>query len=85
MFVEEALPTVLSGVPSVATYRYFVIGTGVLRYDIFQGSFDQNDQLTASPYPDKLYCIPNVPLKDAKATGVEMKKGPPARQARSPT
>jgi hypothetical protein len=72
MFVEEALPMALSDVPSVAAYRYFVIGTGVLRYDVFQGTFDQNDQLTASPYPDQLWCIPNVPLKDAEATAQKM-------------
>ncbi|KAF8484037.1 Metallo-dependent phosphatase-like protein [Russula ochroleuca] len=72
MFVEEALPMALSDVPSVAAYRYFVIGIGVLRYDVFQGTFDQNDQLTASPYPDQLWCIPNVPLKDAEATGQKM-------------
>ena len=72
MFVEEALPMALSDVPSVAAYRYFVIGTGVLRYDVFEGTFDQNDQLTASPYPDELWCIPNVSLKDAKATAQKM-------------
>jgi hypothetical protein len=72
MFVEEALPVALSDVPTVTKYRYFVIGTGVLRYDVFEGEFNQNDQLTASPYPDKLYCIPNVSLKDAKATAQKM-------------
>lgn len=72
MFVEEALPVALSDVPSVAPHRYFVIGNGVLRYDVFEGTFDQNDQLTASPYVDYLWCIPNVPLKDAKATGQKM-------------
>ena len=74
MFVEDALPIALSGPDtlSVAAHKYFVIGTGVLRYDIFQGTFDQNDQLTASPYPNELWCIPNVPLKDAIATGQKM-------------
>ena len=72
MFVEEALPVALSDVPIVADYRYFVIGTGVVRYDVFQGTFDQNDQLTASPYVDYLWCIPNVPLRYAKAVGLKM-------------
>lgn len=72
MFVDDALPIALSDTPSVAAYRYFIIGSGALRYDVFQGTFDQNDQLTASPYPDQLWCIPNVPLKDAKATGQKM-------------
>jgi hypothetical protein len=72
MFVEEALPMAMSDVPSVAAYRYFVIGTGVLRYDVFQGTFDQNDQLTASPYPDQLWCIPSVPLNNAKAAALKM-------------
>jgi hypothetical protein len=72
MFVDDALPIALSDNRSVAAYRYFVIGTGVLRYDIFQGTFDQNDQLTASPYPNELWYIPNVPLKDAIATGQKM-------------
>ena len=73
-FAEEALPVALSDVPTVTKHRYFVIGTGVLRYDIFEGTFDQNDQLTASSYPNKLYCIPNVSLKDAKATAQMMNR-----------
>lgn len=74
MFVEDALPIALSesNTTRVAAYRYFVIGTGVLRYDIFQGTFDRNDQLTASPYPTEICGIANVTLKDAIATGQKM-------------
>ncbi|KAH9990648.1 Metallo-dependent phosphatase-like protein [Russula compacta] len=71
-FAEEAVPTALSNVPSVASARYFVVGTGVLRYDIFEGDFNQNDQLTASSYPDQFWCIPNVLLGAAKATAQKM-------------
>ena len=71
-FAEEAVPTALSNVPSVAPARYFVIGTGVIRYDIFKGDFNQNDQLTASSYPDQFWCIPNVLLGAAKATAQKM-------------
>lgn len=79
MFVEDALPIALSesNTSSVAAHRYFVIGIGVLRYDIFQGTFDQNDQLTASPYATELWGIPNVPLKDAIATGRKMNQMSP--------
>ena len=72
LFAEKAVPKALSDVPSVAPSRYFIIGTGVLRYDVFKGEFDQNDQLTASSYPDKFWCIPNVPLGAAKATAQRM-------------
>jgi hypothetical protein len=77
LFAEEVVPKVLSAVRSVAPSKFFIIGTGVLRYDIFKGDFDQNDQLTASPYPDKFWCIPNVPLVAAIATAQKMNEKPP--------
>lgn len=35
---------------------------GELRYDIFAGAFDKNDQLTALPFADSFLYIPNVTL-----------------------
>ena len=72
----EAISTALSNVPSVASARYFVIGIGAIRYDIFEGGFNQNDQLTASSYPDRFWCIPNVLLGAAKATAQKMNEIP---------
>ena len=39
---------------------------GELRYDIFAGAFDKNDQLTALPFADSFLYIPNVTLAVAE-------------------
>lgn len=75
LFAGEALPTVLKDVPckgSKEHQKFSFINSGVLRYDIYAGVFDQNDQLTASSYPDKLWCIPNVTLEDARNAAKNM-------------
>ncbi|KAH9018779.1 Metallo-dependent phosphatase-like protein [Lactarius deliciosus] len=75
LFVGEALPGVLNNVTckgSKKRPKFFFINSGVLRYDIYEGIFDQNDQLTAAPYPDKLWCVSNVALVDAKRANATM-------------
>ncbi|KAL4079063.1 Metallo-dependent phosphatase-like protein [Scleroderma citrinum] len=63
LFLDEALPVALAinntraHIPNVKIVSY-----GILRYDIFKGPFTQNDQLTASSYPDEFLFIPNIPL-----------------------
>ena len=89
LFVGEALPKLLNGVPckgSNQLQKFYFINSGVLRYDIYAGDFDQNDQLTAAPYVDGLWCIPNVPLADATKAADNMNKPQPGSngQAYSP-
>jgi hypothetical protein len=51
-----------AGVPS-----FVFINSGSFRFDIFQGPFDKNDQLTASPFTDSFLFLPNVTLNAANA------------------
>ena len=37
-----------------------ITNSGELRFDVFSGSFDRNDQFTASPFTDTFLFIPNV-------------------------
>ncbi|KAH9058210.1 Metallo-dependent phosphatase-like protein [Lactarius vividus] len=77
LFVGEALPRLLNNFTckgSKERQKFFFIGSGVLRYDIYEGKFDQNDQLTAAPYEDKLWCVSNVALEDAKRAQRNMNK-----------
>ncbi|KAH8995916.1 Metallo-dependent phosphatase-like protein [Lactarius akahatsu] len=58
LFVGEALPEVLKNATckgSKQRQKFSFMDSGVLRYDIYEGKFDQNDQLTASPYADPLW------------------------------
>lgn len=67
LFVETATPAALavnntrSSIPA-----YYVVNSGVLRFDIFEGTFTRNDQLTASPFLDAFMYIANVPFGTAK-------------------
>ena len=42
-----------------------ITDSGGLRYNVFAGPFTKNDQLTAAPYTDSFYYIPNVTLSVA--------------------
>ncbi|KAI0301732.1 Metallo-dependent phosphatase-like protein [Multifurca ochricompacta] len=74
LFINKVLPRLFSNVPcgGKSNPKFFLINSGVLRYDIFNGEFNQNDQLTASSYQDKLWCIPDVQLQYASATANKM-------------
>lgn len=77
LFVEEALPTLLDKVPcngSSERKKFYLINSGVIRYDIYAGDFDQNDQLTAAPYADQIWCISNVSLADATKAAESMNR-----------
>ena len=61
LFVAEALPVALAinntraNIPNI-----FITNSGELRFDIYAGPFDKNDQLTALPFDDAFLFIPNV-------------------------
>lgn len=63
----QALPYALTinnmrvNVPNI-----ILTNSGELRYDIFAGAFDKNDQLTALPFADSFLYIPNVTLAVAE-------------------
>lgn len=47
--------------------RLFVINTGALRFDVFQGPFTLDTTFTISPFNNKLQYIKDVPYEAAKA------------------
>ena len=61
LLIVEASPVALAinntraDIPNI-----IVIDSGGLRYDVFEGPFTKNDQLTAVPFADVFYYIPNV-------------------------
>ncbi|KAL4079062.1 Metallo-dependent phosphatase-like protein [Scleroderma citrinum] len=61
LFIDKALPVALAtdsgraNIPNIT-----IMNNGVLRYNIFKGPFTQNDQITASPYPDVIAYFPDV-------------------------
>ncbi|OCB88287.1 hypothetical protein A7U60_g4589 [Sanghuangporus baumii] len=63
LFIEEAVPIALAvnntriaeGIPAL-----FLTNSGSQRFDIFQGSFTKNDELTASPYTNEFWFLSNV-------------------------
>ena len=63
LFIETATPTALAinntraeaGIPA-----YYIVNSGVLRFDMFAGTFDRNDQLTTSPFTDAFVYVPSV-------------------------
>ncbi|KAF7798239.1 hypothetical protein EIP86_009456 [Pleurotus ostreatoroseus] len=61
LFVAEALPVALAinntraNIPNI-----FITNSGELRFDIYAGPFNKNDQLTALPFDDAFLFIPNV-------------------------
>lgn len=67
LFVEVATPAALainntrSSVPS-----YYILNSGILRFDMFEGTFTRNDQLTASPFKDAFIYLPNMTFSVAK-------------------
>lgn len=57
----KVLPTVLAINNTRSSVPHIIItDSGELRYDVFQGAFNRNDQLTAIPYTDKFLYIANV-------------------------
>ena len=69
LFIEQAVPIALSvnnarateGVPAL-----FISNSGSQRFDVYQGPFTKNDQLTASPYTNAFWYLPNVTYGVAK-------------------
>ncbi|KAI6041598.1 Metallo-dependent phosphatase-like protein [Pisolithus marmoratus] len=66
LFVDDAAPTALainnsrSDIPSI-----LITNSGELRFDILEGEFTKNDQLTAIPFTDSFFYIPNITLSIA--------------------
>ena len=61
LFIAEAAPVALAinntraGIPNI-----IISNADELRYNVFQGPFTKNDQLTAAPFTDSFLYIPNV-------------------------
>lgn len=69
LFAELATPYALSLNNSRADIpNYVVINSGSQRFDIYSGTFDKNDRLTATPFTDTFFYIPGVPLSAALQT-----------------
>ncbi|EKM48454.1 uncharacterized protein PHACADRAFT_108911, partial [Phanerochaete carnosa HHB-10118-sp] len=61
LFVQEALPVALAINNSRANIPNIIItDSAELRFDIYSGPFDKNDQLTTCPFMDSFLFIPNV-------------------------
>ncbi|KAG1742505.1 Metallo-dependent phosphatase-like protein [Suillus lakei] len=66
LFIVDAIPYALSvnntrdSVPSI-----FITNSGSQRFNIFEGPFTKNDQLTASPFADSFLYISNISLSIA--------------------
>ncbi|KAF8420578.1 Metallo-dependent phosphatase-like protein [Boletus edulis BED1] len=66
LFVAEAAPVALAINNTRANVPNIIItNSGELRYNVFVGPFTKNDQLTAAPFTDSFYYIPNVTLSVA--------------------
>ncbi len=48
--------------------NYILVNSGSQRFDVYAGTFTKNDQLTASPFTDIFFYIPEVPRKVALDT-----------------
>ncbi|KAG7444361.1 uncharacterized protein BT62DRAFT_1029301 [Guyanagaster necrorhizus] len=69
LFAELATPYALSVNNSRANNpNYMLVNSGSQRFDIYAGTFTKNDQLTASPFTDIFFYIPEVPLSVALDT-----------------
>ncbi|KAI0039405.1 hypothetical protein FA95DRAFT_1027749 [Auriscalpium vulgare] len=67
LLAEQVLPVALTINNTRASIPNIVItNSGGLRFDVYAGPFDKNDQLTASPFDDSFLFIPNVTLGVAK-------------------
>ncbi|KAG8220507.1 5'-nucleotidase [Butyriboletus roseoflavus] len=61
LFIAEAAPVALTinntraGIPNI-----IITNSGELRFNVFKGPFTKNDQLTAAPFTDSFFYIPNV-------------------------
>ncbi|KAF8557876.1 hypothetical protein OG21DRAFT_1406257 [Imleria badia] len=66
LFVAEAAPVALAinnsraGIPNI-----IITNADELRFNVFAGPFTKNDQLTAAPFTDSFYYIPNVTFSAA--------------------
>ncbi|KAK0189115.1 Metallo-dependent phosphatase-like protein [Armillaria mellea] len=69
LFAELATPYALSANSGRADIpNYILVNSGSQRFDIYAGTFTKNDQLTASPFTDTFFYIPEVPRKAALDT-----------------
>jgi 2',3'-cyclic-nucleotide 2'-phosphodiesterase (5'-nucleotidase family) len=61
LFIADAVPYALSinntrnSIPAI-----FITNSGSQRFNVFEGPFTKNDQLTASPFTDSFLYIPNI-------------------------
>ncbi|KAF8627608.1 hypothetical protein AX15_004314 [Amanita polypyramis BW_CC] len=80
--IENVLPYTLAlnnsraGIPNIV-----IANSGALRFDIYKGTFNKNDQLTASPFNDPFLCISNITLSVAKQVLPALNGQAPARRS----
>ncbi|KAG2366668.1 Metallo-dependent phosphatase-like protein [Suillus spraguei] len=66
LFIADAVPYALSinntrnSIPNLV-----ITNSGSQRFNVFKGPFTKNDQLTASPFTDSFFYIPNITLSIA--------------------
>lgn len=51
--------------PRASIPNFMIVNSELLRYDIFQGPFTKNDQLTTLPYVDSFAYIADIPASAA--------------------
>ncbi|PCH36598.1 hypothetical protein WOLCODRAFT_167014 [Wolfiporia cocos MD-104 SS10] len=68
LFAAEAMPYALTINNSrISIPNIMIVNSGELRFDILEGTFNKNDQLTAAPFTDSFLYIPNVTFGIADA------------------
>ncbi|KAK2463089.1 hypothetical protein APHAL10511_004744 [Amanita phalloides] len=66
-YIDKVLPYALAVNNTRANIPNIIFeGSGSLRFDIYAGSFDKNDQLTSSPFTNFFQYIPNITVSVAK-------------------
>ncbi|KAG0695395.1 Metallo-dependent phosphatase-like protein [Suillus ampliporus] len=75
LFIKDAIPYALAiNNPRHYTPNITIVNSQSLRFDVFNGSFTKNDQLTASEYNDEFLYIANVTSSIANQALVELNK-----------
>lgn len=82
LFIADAVPYALAqNNPRANTPHLIIANSGSQRFDIYSGSFTKNDLLTASPYDDNFYYIPDIPFSLAKRVLETLNKPSPPNDA----
>ncbi|KAF8058685.1 Metallo-dependent phosphatase-like protein [Lyophyllum atratum] len=84
LFIADAVPYALAqNNPRAKITNYIIANSGSQRFDIYSGAFTKNDLLTASPYDDNFYYIPDIPFGLAKDVLAKLNKPSAEKDARA--